>query len=440
MKRILVFNLLLIFGCFAQLGLSQNAVFCPLDVTGLNSIPGIFSAPSANVMWTGMFGFSSTNSKNYGFTTNSGTSFTLAAVPEPLNRGFAGIYALNSDTVWAGLTDFNGSAGGAVWKTNNAGTSWTQQTTTEFAGGFLNSICFFNADSGLAVGDPNGGYFEIYTTSNGGTSWLRVSQMNIPSPLTNEYGYVNKYSKIGNRVWFSTSAGRVYRSYDKGYNWSVSTVDSTFTSCAITMNDSINGVAHNDAAASSYVKVTHDGGISWTTQNLTQTLSINNVSSLPNSGSSYVFKNYPFNIYATSDNFATYSSIAFWNISYYDILMFNHSIGWTQSAGPDWTQSIVKIQNLTTGLISNESNLLDTKLFPNPITSDAGIVTYTLKDSREVKISLFDLTGKLIKVSEVKSEIGLHSVVFDFKDVSKGIYLLQVSNGLDSSKIKVLRL
>ena len=184
---------------------------------------------------------------------------------------------------------------------------------------------------------------------------------------------------------------------------------------------------------------TTDGGNSWSTQNLTQTITINNASALPNSGTSYVFKNYPFNIFATSDNFATYSLIAYWNISFYDILMFDHSIGWTQSAGPDWTQSIVKIQNLTTGIISNESNLLDAKLFPNPITSDAAILTYSLKEKAVVKIVLSDITGKLIKASEIKSESGQHSTVFDFSKVAKGIYLLQVNDGIRSSKIKVLK-
>lgn len=73
------------------------------------------------------------------------------------------------------------------------------------------------------MGDPVGGYFEIYTTTNGGTSWTRVPSANIPAPLVGEGGYttIKDISLEDGTIWFGANYGRAYKSSDKGLTWTV---------------------------------------------------------------------------------------------------------------------------------------------------------------------------------------------------------------------------
>ncbi len=57
------------------------------------------------------------------------------------------------------------------------------------------------------MGDPIGGYFEIYTTVDGGVTWTRVPQADIPIPYRGEWGVVGYYDVIGDTIWFGTNVG-----------------------------------------------------------------------------------------------------------------------------------------------------------------------------------------------------------------------------------------
>ena len=89
---------------------------------------------------------------------------------------------------------------------------------------------FFNSQDGVIFGDPLNGYFEIYTTSNGGNSWSRVPSENIPAPLPNEFGIPYLAETYMNTIWviiavfdenFFPVSGRLLQSDDKGISWYV---------------------------------------------------------------------------------------------------------------------------------------------------------------------------------------------------------------------------
>jgi photosystem II stability/assembly factor-like uncharacterized protein len=83
------------------------------------------------------------------------------------------------------------------------------------ASAFANVVYFWNKDEGFCMGDPNGGYFEIYTTSNGGVNWSRVARANIPNPsASDEYGTIGQFT-VGDDgvVFFNTTKGRIYKIY-----------------------------------------------------------------------------------------------------------------------------------------------------------------------------------------------------------------------------------
>ena len=58
-----------------------------------------------------------------------------------------------------------------IYKTTNGGTSWTLAIDPAGARGFLDAIAFWDADHGIAMGDPIDGRFTILTTDDGGTNW-----------------------------------------------------------------------------------------------------------------------------------------------------------------------------------------------------------------------------------------------------------------------------
>jgi photosystem II stability/assembly factor-like uncharacterized protein len=182
-----------------------------------------------------------------------------------------------------------GTAGeGGIFYTSNGGSTWTKQTTASFAGtsAFPNVVHFWNDNEGFCMGDPNGGYFEIYTTSNGGTTWTRVAQANIPAPLTGEYGYTGMYDVYGNTVWFATNKGRVYKSTNKGANWTVSQVTGFTDFSNIAFNDANNGIAiqniiANNAITDVYFRKTTDGGSTWTTATLPSNVFLSEIEAVP---------------------------------------------------------------------------------------------------------------------------------------------------------------
>ncbi|MBL0341641.1 MAG: T9SS type A sorting domain-containing protein [Bacteroidetes bacterium] len=180
----------------------------------------------------------------------------------------SGIFGLNADTAWTVM--FNGaSGGGSLLKTIDGGINWTAQPTAAFAApaGFPNIVHFFDADNGITMGDPNGGYFEIYTTVDGGTNWIRTPQANIATQLTGEFGITSVYTSWGDStLWFGTNLGRIYKTTDRGLNWTAAATPYTgFYIGDIAFRDANNGIASNGSpgALADAIRTT-DGGATWT--------------------------------------------------------------------------------------------------------------------------------------------------------------------------------
>jgi photosystem II stability/assembly factor-like uncharacterized protein len=141
--------------------------------------------------------------------------------------------------------------------------------------GWANFIHFFDHENGCVVGDLNydtsnraeGKFFEIYSTSNVGSTWARVPSARIPKSLNKEHlfsGVVsNSYTTLGNTMWFVTSARRVYKSSDRGENWEVYDIvpnlHTEITGATIAFKDALNGLV----GFNGYVYKTTDGGLTW---------------------------------------------------------------------------------------------------------------------------------------------------------------------------------
>ena len=81
-----------------------------------------------------------------------------------------------------------------------------------------------------------------------------------------------------------------------------------------------------------------------------------------------------------------------------------------------------------------------TGIYPNPFNL-ATTISYFLPEKSFVKISLFDLTGRLLsRLVEKESGAGYHTIVWNPKSLSDGMYLLQMQAGEFSSVRKVMLL
>ncbi len=187
----------------------------------------------------------------------------------PEDGDLAMIFALDENTAWVPI--HSGDPQG-IWKTSDGGDTWVRQATADYSGdgAFPNIVHFWDENNGWCQGDPVDGYYEMYTTTNGGDTWTRVPEVNIPPPSgVGEYGVVGYYDVIGDTVWWGTQwnggDGRVYKSTDRGYNWEV--YETPFTSgCYIDvrMRDADNGIAMDKRSGGSLLAETSDGGETWT--------------------------------------------------------------------------------------------------------------------------------------------------------------------------------
>jgi len=230
------------------------------------------SIVDANTVWVSAYdgsGDAANNVQEFSRTVDAGTTWT----PGVINVGNAGmgiamLHAATADKAWVVAYPNGGGQQGGIFITTDAGANWARQTTASFssASSFANVVYFWDELNGFCQGDPVNNEFELYTTTDGGTTWEAVDVNNIPAPLTGEYGYVGQYAASGDHIWFSTNKGRLYHSTDKGYTWTVAqTPLSDFGSETMSGNfDFTSGTNGLIVDKNNTLFQTTDGGDTWT--------------------------------------------------------------------------------------------------------------------------------------------------------------------------------
>ena len=221
------------------IAIAGNCQFIPMPLNYNSPVYKIYphwmSIVDASNVWLGSRRFNAGGSQGpYSIavhTTDGGSTWQFDTIPVTGTPYIRSLCAVDANTCFYVLSLGN-TTNSAIWKTIDGGTSWLKKTTTEFngSGGFCDFFHAFDSDEGVAVGDPTDGYFEIQRTTDGGETWTRVDENLIPPPLPGEWGFENVYCALGDNIWFAackpSSGGawalRVYRSTDRGQNWTVS--------------------------------------------------------------------------------------------------------------------------------------------------------------------------------------------------------------------------
>lgn len=385
--------------------------------------------------------------------TTDGTTWTKGAVATLAADEFiTSLQALNATTAWI-TTHNETNDGGRVLKTTDGGVTWTAQTTaTQFAGAtsWPNFVHFFDANNGVAAGDPDGSAtpgFEIYRTTNGGTTWTRVT--NVPAALSGEYGATGAIdgpiqTGVGNSVWFATNEGRVYRSSDQGLTWSVSNTGLNDAPTGLAFTSATTGLAVvADGSGSGYsLRRTADGGATWTSVTYTGPLHGVALDNVPGStayvsvgadgadaGSSY-----------SLDNGQTWINLE---------NTLDHTAVDMASATVGWSGSVSVAQQMGTGLNKFNGTITSTRrdaglqqalsVYPNP--SRDGLFTLNLATAlpQATDVRVTDALGREVYRTTLSATTARTSgTSLDLRQQRAGLYTLELRSAAGVAQQKLV--
>ena len=262
------------------------------------------SAVDTNVAWAVSW---ETYYTEFTRTVDGGNTWTADTIPGCEGLGVSMIFGVSDTKAYAALARYAGNKPRGIYVTTDGGSTWQRQVSASFSGtwSFPNCIHFFNDNDGWCMGDPPSptAGFEIYITSNGGTNWIPVPSANIPAPLTGEMGIYGSYSAVNDTIWFGTNKGRIYRSTDKGNNWTVHSVNPLSEDWATPVfRNGSHGLVNNfigiyfPGANPGTIYETFDGGETWSLVDYSGQMYWSNLAYVPgtentwvSTGSRYIF-------------------------------------------------------------------------------------------------------------------------------------------------------
>ncbi|RXF70171.1 oxidoreductase [Arcticibacter tournemirensis] len=161
---------------------------------------------------------------NFARSTDGGKSWKWTQLKQYKSNDFRGIKAFSAKRAVL----MSSGTPGLILFTEDGGLNWTEAYRNDSKDIFLDGISFYNDRDGLAYGDPIMGKMQLLRTSDGGKTWLNISE-NLKIKLADgEASFAASNTGItthrDGRTWIITggSQSRVFYSADKGGHWEVS--------------------------------------------------------------------------------------------------------------------------------------------------------------------------------------------------------------------------
>ena len=376
-------------------------------------------------------------------TTDGGNTWQFYTIPATGSPYISDVEAQSNDICYYLMDDIN-TAKGDVWKTVDGGTTWIKMTTTQFSGDYADFIHLFSNDSLVVVGDPLNGYFNIQISNDGGSTWSRVPQSNIPPPLTNESAVGGKwFSAIGNTIWFTSASGRCFKSIDRGNHWTVTDINSSlgFQFAAVAFSDLQHGIFYSAPTGHPYQYFkTEDGGSTWTSCSILPNLTLTGISSIPGISQGFILA-------ASDKTTGTHSYIYFTNdffttLSLVDSVRYSNNRLWFKDASTGWMgafhipdSSIYKFNGVLVNVRNLSGERTNLEVFPNPSNYQTQI-QFSKEFLNESKIlKIYSYTGILMKEIDVAADV--NQIELSTKGYSSGCYeiiLISKSGRINATK------
>jgi len=361
--------------------------------------------------------------------------------------------------------------------------------------GFFADIYFFNANDGLVYGDVTNGYETIFTTHDGGNHWNRVPQSNMPTTVPDESSYTFSSEGIGNTFWTVSTAGRVWKTTDKGLHWNAyQTQETSIDYSNLKMRDALHGLwgVHDELYR------TNDGCETWTQISPAGNWFTNDLAYVPGTAATFVstggndFDGYGAlhgtgssysvddgNTWITLDTGVEHLSLAM--VSPFTgftggintdsvtggIYKFNGpALGYSCGSGHTYMchhgNTICVANNKILNHLAhgdylgacipnyrieenagniNDENVSDLVISPNPVYNSSTI-SFSLEQSQNVSLQVFDVNGKLVSIlSNEELAAGEHQIEFNAEKINAGIYFLKVEAGefIETKKLFVTK-
>ncbi|MFA6923263.1 MAG: C10 family peptidase [Bacteroidales bacterium] len=370
----------------------------------------------------------------------------------------ANIWGINDTIAYACLPP-SATYGGAIVKTTNGGTSWAVQSTADFLtpSSWSDFVTFFDAAgyNGLCVGDANSSnQFVFFTTTNGGTNWTRVSNANIPAAQSGEVATTNLYDTFGNTIWFGTNKGRVYKSTDKGYHWSVSTtLHTNLGQTDVRFKDNnigfaINYYGSNNSTSSPNaftMQKTTDGGAHWADFTPTGAFTKKYIDFVPGTSNMWVsvgndsihgmhlgssYSNNDCSSFIDIDTGAT--------VQYNYVRMYDINTGWAGSFNASPTDGGIFKWDYSFFTKINEQNKnkeISVNIYPNPSIGIYNVYFNNLTNEKPV-VEIYDMLGKLVfnKIIDLSAS---RTFQVDISNEQSGLYFVKISTNTETITKKV---
>ena len=398
------------------------------------------SAVNEQVAWASACDGTISNGQCMDFcrTVDGGESWQAGMVNIPKNESYtiSSISAVSADEAWASIYVSENSTvitGGKIAHTTDGGRTWNIQPTAVFEGksAFPNDVHFWDSQSGVCVGDPNDGYFEIYTTTDGGKQWTRVPSSRIPANNRDEAGEVRSFEVCGNTVFFGTSAGRLFRSVDRGATWTVVQTPLSDIFKMAFRDDNV-GVITSSKSKKNEIFLTTDGGTNWKQIEPNGFFYSSDFAYIPgtdtlisvgqNAGGLTTGLSY------SVDNGATFTKFAdlYTDIDQFTALgiapngkgMWAGSLNYGEHYGGMWHRGVLEVMYGFTAVNQQDSaEQLPLSIYPNPATDFVAVEC----DQPITSVEIVSASGRIVRCHNADSKQFRMSVA----DLPRGIYIVK---------------
>ena len=428
---------------------TEYATSQPEANTGMTSI----SIVDDNVTWLNMSCGTPacTPIRRYSKTTDGGIYWQTAAIDlgvDSANLEIGNISGVSAMVAYAAVHPTAAGAIGGIWQTTDGGTTWTRQTSAAFSdpASFVSLVHFWNTNDGVAIGDAVDGYFEIYTTANGGNLWTRMASTPALVPIDDqEYLVTNNFTVTENTIWAMTNHGRLLKSTDKGLSWTIAqtpildfeihwgmlTADLAFT-------DQNNGLLQ----VSDYVLyATTDGGVTWTDLPYSGVIRNFGIAAIPGVPHAYVAVGEDVNLQRGS-SFSIDAGLNWTSINDNpDLTYVNGGVVAFQSSyngfasGFSISPVVGGIFKWASGCICGAATDFYGKksviVSPNPTS---GVLN--IKGTNISQIMVSDMFGKQLSSTNYNA---VNDTNINLDGFANGLYMVSISNEQDTSVIKVIK-
>jgi PKD repeat protein len=404
--------------------------------------------PSANVAWATMMdaGAVTHYPNEVAVTTDGGSTWkvdTIAFTGSTKSYFIANVDALNGDTAYAAMAPLS-EYGGTIAKTVNGGKTWSLLASEpSYTTSWLDGVHFFDSQNGVCYGDATAASskkFIVYTTANGGGSWTAVTVPNADDlNSTVETGLNGDFCAIGDSIWFGTSEGRVYYSYNKGItgSWAVTAANSaTPDSCEVTPVFRTGGVGFAVCLNSGTdllegLKTSTNAGTSYSAINPTGFYLKNpDLAYIPGTPSSWVDVSGGWGSgSALSDNTdcANFINIDTGSVYYTAVKFFSPSVGYAGGMVSNMCRGIYAWDpSIITSIRSSNATNNQINVYPNPTSS---YVNVELKGiTTKSTVNVYNLVGENIMSKTIDPTYD-NLMQLDLSSCKAGIYLVTVDTG-----------